>query len=56
MWISKYKFEMLNSEVSSNYKELNEKYWNLYKAHQRLLDHFGLTEKLVNRYEFEEKK
>lgn len=44
MFVTKRRFERAERQHESDYKDLREKYWELRRAHSRLLAHLRLEE------------
>lgn len=54
IWDSRIK--NIETDIRDNYKELNEKYWELALAHARLLDYLGLDDKHISKHNVIQKK
>lgn len=44
MFVSTRKFEERMAYMRREYKDLQDRYWKIWHAHQRLLQHLGLNE------------
>lgn len=48
MFITKKRYELEKRSFELDLKTLNDKYWNLYHKHERLMIHLGLYENVLS--------